>query len=65
MTVHENVDHNVPIEEKIVVKYLGDLESQGAKMLMDMSRSGNAVTIEITPSYFSTWDYSKGSDGLV
>jgi hypothetical protein len=65
VTVHENVDHNVSIEEKIIVKYLGDLESQGAKMLMDMSRSGNAVIIEITPSYFSTWDYSKGSDGSV
>jgi uncharacterized pyridoxamine 5'-phosphate oxidase family protein len=65
VTVHENVDHNVSIEEKIIVKYLGDLESQGAKMLMDMSRSGNVVIIEITPSYFSTWDYSKGSDGSV
>lgn len=59
--VHENIDHNVAIEEKIVVKYLGNLENQGAKMLMDMSRSGNAIIIEITPSYFSTWDYSKGT----
>jgi hypothetical protein len=58
--VHESVDHNVAIEEKIVVKYLGNLENQ-AKMLMDMSRSGNAVIIEITPSHFSMWDYSKGT----
>jgi hypothetical protein len=65
VTVHGNVDYNVPIEEKIVVKYLRDIENQGAKMLMDVSRSGNAVIIEITPIYFSTWDYTKGSDGLV
>jgi hypothetical protein len=38
--VHHNIEHNVPIEEKIIMKYLGDLESQGAKMLMDLSRSG-------------------------
>jgi uncharacterized pyridoxamine 5'-phosphate oxidase family protein len=53
--VHEKVDLNLAIEEKIVVKYLGNLENQGAKMLMDMYRSGNAIIIEITPSYFSTW----------
>ena len=63
--VHDSTDHNVPIEEKIVVKYLGGLESQGAKMLMDLSRSGDAVIIEITPSYFSTWDYSKGTSSLL
>jgi uncharacterized pyridoxamine 5'-phosphate oxidase family protein len=63
--VHGSVDHNVSIEEKIIVKYLGDLESEGAKMLMDFSRSGDAIIIEITPSYFSTWDYSKGTSGLL
>jgi hypothetical protein len=34
-------------------------------MLMDFSRSGDAIIIEITPSYFSTWDYSKGTSGLL
>jgi hypothetical protein len=43
------------IKEKIVVKYMGNLENEGAKMLMDVYRSGNVIIIEITPSYFSTW----------
>jgi len=26
---------------------------------MDAVKSGNSVILEITPSYYSTWDYSK------
>ncbi len=59
--VHNDIDHNIAIEEKIMIKYLGNLENQAAKTLMDMFRSGNAIIMEITPSYFSTWDYSKSS----
>jgi hypothetical protein len=30
-------------------------------MLMGMTKSGDAVIVEISPTYFSTWDYSKDS----
>jgi hypothetical protein len=30
-----------------------------AKTLMDLVRKGDEISIEITPDYFSTWDYSK------
>ena len=50
---------SVPVSEKIVSKYLGDIKSPMAKRMIDGVRSGSDVLVEITPLYFSTWDYSK------
>ena len=50
---------SVPISEKIVAKYLGDLNTSMAKSMIDGVRKGTEVLIEITPLYFSTWDYGK------
>jgi nitroimidazol reductase NimA-like FMN-containing flavoprotein (pyridoxamine 5'-phosphate oxidase superfamily) len=47
------------LSEKIIAKYLGDLTSKGAKSMMDGVRKGSEVLVEITPHYFSTWDYTK------
>lgn len=50
---------SVPASEKIVAKYLGDLKSPTAKGMIDAVRKGSEILVEITPLYFSTWDYSK------
>ena len=47
------------LSEKIVAKYLGDLNSSMAKNMIDQVRRGEEVLVEITPHYFSTWDYTK------
>jgi nitroimidazol reductase NimA-like FMN-containing flavoprotein (pyridoxamine 5'-phosphate oxidase superfamily) len=47
------------VSEKIVAKYLGDLKSTMAKSMVDEVRKGSEVLVEITPHYFSTWDYTK------
>ncbi len=57
--ISENINNNISIAEKIMLKYLGSLEHQMAKTLMDLVRKGDEISIEITPEYFSTWDYSK------
>jgi len=57
--ISEDVNRNVPIAEKIMIKYTGSLDNNVAKFLMDAVKSGNSVILEITPSYYSTWDYSK------
>jgi len=54
-----DVGKSVPVSEKIVTKYLGDLKSPMAKGMIDAVRKGSEVLVEITPLYFSTWDYSK------
>ena len=47
------------LSEKIIAKYLGDLNSTMAKNMADQVRKGEEVLVEITPYYFSTWDYTK------
>jgi len=55
----EDVQKNLSIVEKINLKYLGTLEHPLAKMLMENTRNGVEVIIEITPKYFSAWDFAK------
>jgi general stress protein 26 len=57
--IYEDVDFNVPIAEKIHIRYLGTLEDPISKELMSAIRKGQSVVLEISPNYYSTWDYSK------
>jgi uncharacterized pyridoxamine 5'-phosphate oxidase family protein len=56
--IHENVGYNVPIAEKIMVRYLGSLAHPIATSLISSVKNGDSVILEITPSYYSTWDES-------
>jgi general stress protein 26 len=57
--IHEDINHNIPIAEKVMVRYLGSLAHPMATSLMGSVKDGNSVILEITPSYYSTWDYSE------
>lgn len=57
--ISEDPQKNLPIAEKIMVKYLGSAEHPMAKTLLDNVKNGNSVLIELTPRFFSTWDFSK------
>jgi general stress protein 26 len=57
--IHEDINFNVPIAEKIMVRYLGNLEHPMAQALLDLQRKGQSVVLAISPKYYSTWDYSK------
>jgi nitroimidazol reductase NimA-like FMN-containing flavoprotein (pyridoxamine 5'-phosphate oxidase superfamily) len=54
-----DVGKSISLTEKIVAKYLGDLSTPMAKRMVEGVRTGAAVLVEITPLYFSTWDYTK------
>ena len=58
--ISEDIQSNIPIAEKIMIKYTGDLENEVAKFLMDGVKQGLSVLLEINPKYFSTWDHSTG-----
>ncbi|TMI13062.1 pyridoxamine 5'-phosphate oxidase family protein [Candidatus Bathyarchaeota archaeon] len=47
------------LSEKIIAKYLGDLNSSMAKSMVSEVEKGSEVLVEIAPHYFSTWDYTK------
>jgi PPOX class probable F420-dependent enzyme len=55
----ENPEETVPIAEKISKKYLGTVDHDLARMIIDSSKKGNHVLVKITPKFFSTWDFGK------
>jgi nitroimidazol reductase NimA-like FMN-containing flavoprotein (pyridoxamine 5'-phosphate oxidase superfamily) len=57
--ISEDIQKNLSIMEKVNIKYLGTLEHPLAKMLIENTRNGIEVVIEITPKFFSAWDFSK------
>lgn len=58
-TVIKDSSKAVSLSERIVAKYLGDVNSKMAKNMIDEVRKGSEVLVEITPKFYSTWDYTK------
>lgn len=54
-------DANLPIAQRIMIKYLGSIDHPMAKLLLENVRNGNSVLLEIKPKYYSTWDYSRNN----
>ena len=57
--VSYDVNHNVLVAQKIHMRYLGNLEHPMAHELIDAIKKGQSVVLEISPKYYSTWDYGK------
>ena len=58
MKVSTNIEDNIPIAKRIMIKYTCDLENKVAKILMDGVKAGQSAILEISPIYYSTWDHS-------
>ena len=59
--ISEDIDWNIPIVEKISIKYLGTTNHPLANMIMENTRKGIQIVIEITPKFFSAWDFGKST----
>ena len=57
--ISEDIDWNIPIVEKINIKYLGTLNHPLANIIMDNTRKAMQIVIEIIPKFFSAWDNGK------
>ena len=57
--ISEDIKKNLPIVEKINIKYPGTIEHPLAKMILENTKNGTEVVIEITPKFFSAWDFGK------
>jgi general stress protein 26 len=57
--ISEDIQKNLPIVEKMNIKYLGTVEHPLAKMIMEDTKNGIQVVIELTPKFFSAWDFGK------
>ena len=58
-TITDDLKTVIPLGEKISLKYLGTLDHPIAKMISEDTKKGGVVLIEISPKFFSTWDYGK------
>ncbi len=47
-----------PHGENIGMKYLGTLDHPIVKMILHSAQQGNHVVIEVSPKFFSTWDFA-------
>jgi general stress protein 26 len=59
-TISENINFNLTIIKKILVKYLASLEHPMSQTIMTNIKRGDAIILEITPKFYSTWDHAKG-----
>ena len=57
--IYEDVNFNVTMVEKMHVRYLGTLEHPISQQLIGAVKKGESVILEISPKYYSSWDYSK------
>lgn len=58
-TLIDDTNRIVPKADKISMKYLGTLDHPVAKMITDGAKRGEVILVEISPKFFSTWDYGK------
>jgi hypothetical protein len=47
------------VQGSINMKYLGTLDHSIPKMVLDRAKRGNHVVVEISPKFFSTWDFAR------
>jgi hypothetical protein len=56
----EDINHNMTIVKKLIMSRSGSsLEDPTSKWLLSETEKGNEGILEITPSYYSTWDFSR------
>lgn len=54
-----DAEQNLPIIKKIIMKYLGNLDNPLANMLIENTQNGVEILFEITPKFFTAWDFGK------
>src|SRR5579872_4451750 len=52
-----DVSKSQQIGAKVIRKYMGDTNNPFATSLNEEIKSGDEIIIELTPLYYSTWDY--------
>jgi uncharacterized pyridoxamine 5'-phosphate oxidase family protein len=56
--ISEDINHNMAIAKKLLMSSLGNVENPRSKWQLSETERGEQVILELTPSYYSTWDLS-------
>jgi len=57
ITALEDFDTKLTIAEKIIIKYMGNLENDIGKHIIGQIKNGNETILEITPKFYSAWSF--------
>jgi len=57
----DDINFNVKIAEKIITKYMGSLENDLGRWIINQIQQGNEAVLEITPKFFSAWSFGPVS----
>ena len=57
--IHKDINHNMAIVKKLITSRSGSFEDPTSKWLLSETEKGDEVILEITPSYYSTWDLGR------
>ena len=60
-TIFDDLQTVISRSNMMIMKYLGTLDNPMAQTISERSKSGKGIIIEITPKFFSTWDFGKMS----
>jgi general stress protein 26 len=58
VSILESISENLPIVEKICLKYNGSLDDPSSQMLINIAKNGESFAVEMKPRFYSTWDFS-------
>jgi general stress protein 26 len=58
-TISDDLKSVISMSDIITIKYLGTLDHPNAKAISERSKSEEDIRIEITPMFFSTWNFGK------
>jgi uncharacterized pyridoxamine 5'-phosphate oxidase family protein len=61
---YEDVNFQVDIAQKIVLRYLGSLDNPISHEFVERTKEGQGIVLEINPKYYSTWDHGKQKTNL-
>jgi nitroimidazol reductase NimA-like FMN-containing flavoprotein (pyridoxamine 5'-phosphate oxidase superfamily) len=53
----EDIQTNLHIAKKIILKYTGSLDSDIGKFIISQTIQGQEAILEITPKYYSAWSF--------
>ena len=53
----EDFDKKLTIAEKIIIKYMGNLENDIGKHIIKQIKNGNETVLEIIPKFYSAWTF--------
>ena len=55
----EDVDSNVETAKKIITKYMGGIENDPGRWIINEIKQENEAVLEIEPKFYSAWSFSQ------